>query len=317
MPNSKFDQLSLTELRRRRSYKWVAFQADVLPTFVAEMDFMLAPPVQAAVAEAVAIGDTGYACETSDLGLAFSTFVRDRFSWDVDPADVILMPDVMSGVTEVLRVALKPGDGVVINTPVYPPFFRHITEAGGKVVEAPLAEGVGGYELDLDVVDQAFKSGARGYLLCTPHNPTGRVFSRAELEQVLALAARYGVLVFADEIHAPLVLPGARHTSFLSLGEPAAQLGAVFISASKAWNIPGLKCAQLVVAGEAMRSMAQSLPEGMASRAGNLGVIASIAAYRDGGPWLDELIGVIDRNRRLLSDLLTELPPGVRYVTPP
>ena len=316
MPNSKFDQLSLTELRRRRSYKWLAFPADVLPAFVAEMDFMLAPPVEAAVAEAIAIGDTGYACENSDLGQALSTFVRDRFAWDVDPSDVILMPDVMSGVTEALRVALKPGDGVVINTPVYPPFFRHITEAGGKVVEAPLAEGVGGYELDLDVVEQAFKSGARGYLLCNPHNPTGRVFSRAELEQVVALAARYGVLVFADEIHAPLVLPGARHTSFLSLGEPAAQLGAVFISASKAWNIPGLKCAQLVVAGEAMRSMAQSLPEGMASRAGNLGVIASISAYRDGGPWLDELIGVIDRNRRLLSDLLTELLPEVSYVPP-
>jgi len=316
MPNSKFDQLSLTELRRRRSYKWLAFPADVLPAFVAEMDFMLAPPVEAAVAEAIAIGDTGYACENSDLGQALSTFVRDRFTWDVDPSDVILIPDVMSGVTEALRVALKPGDGVVINTPVYPPFFRHITEAGGKVVEAPLAEGVGGYELDLDVVEQAFKSGARGYLLCNPHNPTGRVFSRAELEQVVALAARYGVLVFADEIHAPLVLPGARHTSFLSLGEPAAQLGAVFISASKAWNIPGLKCAQLVVAGEAMRSMAQSLPEGMASRAGNLGVIASIAAYRDGGPWLDELIGVIDRNRRLLSDLLTELLPEVSYVPP-
>ena len=316
MPNSKFDQLSLTELRRRRSYKWLAFPADVLPAFVAEMDFMLAPPVEAAVAEAIAIGDTGYACENSDLGQALSTFVRDRFTWDVDPSDVILIPDVMSGVTEALRVALKPGDGVVINTPVYPPFFRHITEAGGKVVEAPLAEGVGGYELDLDVVEQAFKSGARGYLLCNPHNPTGRVFSRAELEQVVALAARYGVLVFADEIHAPLVLPGARHTSFLSLGEPAAQLGAVFISASKAWNIPGLKCAQLVVAGEAMRSMAQSLPEGMASRAGNLGVIASISAYRDGGPWLDELIGVIDRNRRLLSDLLTELLPEVSYVPP-
>lgn len=316
MPNSKFDQLSLTELRRRRSYKWLAFPADVLPAFVAEMDFMLAPPVEAAVAEAIAIGDTGYACENSDLGQALSTFVRDRFAWDVDPSDVILIPDVMSGVTEALRVALKPGDGVVINTPVYPPFFRHITEAGGKVVEAPLAEGVGGYELDLDVVEQAFKSGARGYLLCNPHNPTGRVFSRAELEQVVALAARYGVLVFADEIHAPLVLPGARHTSFLSLGEPAAQLGAVFISASKAWNIPGLKCAQLVVAGEAMRSMAQSLPEGMASRAGNLGVIASISAYRDGGPWLDELIGVIDRNRRLLSDLLTELLPEVSYVPP-
>src|ERR1700674_1341257 len=130
MTNSAFDQLSLSELRRRRSYKWQAFPPDVLPAFVAEMDFMLAPPVEAAVAAAVALGDTGYAWPLPELGEALSAFARDRFGWDLDPADVTLFPGVMSCVTELLRVALKPGDGVVINTPVYPPFFRQILEAG-------------------------------------------------------------------------------------------------------------------------------------------------------------------------------------------
>jgi cystathionine beta-lyase len=277
---------------------------------------MLAPPIEAAVAEALALGDTGYAWQIPELGEALSAFARDRFAWHFDPADVALLPDVMNGVTEVLRVALKPGDGVVINTPIYPPFFRHVLEAGCQVVEAPLEEGFGGYQLDLDAVEGAFKAGARGYLLCNPHNPTGRVFARAELEVVAALAERYGVKVFADEIHAPLVLTGARHTSFLSLGEQAAELGAVLISASKAWNIPGLKCAQLVVASEAMRSMVKRLPEGLSSRAGNLGVIASIAAYRDGGPWLDELLEVIDRNRHLLRELLAEYLPPIRMGPP-
>src|ERR1700681_3522698 len=254
MTNSAFDQLSLSELRRRRSSKWQAFPPDVLPAFVAEMDFALAPPVQAAVAAAIALGDTGYAHQIPELGEALSGFARDRFAWALDPADVAMLPDVMSGVTELLRVALKPGDGVVINTPIYPPFFRQIVEAGCQVVEAPLEEGFGGYQLDLDAIERAFKSGARAYLLCNPHNPTGRVFARAELEVVAALAARYGVKVIADEVHAPLVLAGARHTSFLSLGDTAAEVGVVLISASKAWNIPGLKCAQLVVASDSMRS---------------------------------------------------------------
>jgi cystathionine beta-lyase len=316
MTNSAFDQLSLTELRRRQSSKWRMFPADVLPAFVAEMDFLLAPPVATALAEAVAIGDTGYAIQTPELGQALSGFARDRFEWDVNPADVTLLPDVMNGVREVLSVALKPGDGVVINTPVYPPFFRYIAQAGCQVVEVPLEEGFGGYQLDLDALERAFKSGARGYLLCNPHNPTGRVFARAELQVVADLAERYGVTVFADEIHAPLVLAGARHTSFLSLGGAAAELGAVFISASKAWNIPGLKCAQVVVASDAMRSVVKRLPEGIASRAGNLGIIASIAAYREGGPWLDELLEVIDRNRHLLRDLLAEQLPPVRMGPP-
>jgi cystathionine beta-lyase len=316
MTHGSFDKLSLTDLRRRRSHKWQLFPPDVLPAFVAEMDFPLAPSIEAALAEAVARGDTGYAHPTSELGEALAGFARDRFAWEVDPSEVTLIPDVMSGITEFLRAAFKPGDGVVINTPVYPPFFRQIAEAGCSVVEAPLAEGFGGYQLDLDAIERAFKSGARGYLLCNPHNPTGRVFARAELELASALADRYGVKVLADEIHAPLALAGARHTSFLSVGGPAAEMGVVFISASKAWNIPGLKCAQLIVASDAMRSMVQRLPEGLASRTGHLGVIASIAAYREGGPWLDDLLEVIDRNRHLLRELLAKHLPQVRMSPP-
>jgi cystathionine beta-lyase len=153
-------------------------------------------------------------------------------------------------------------------------------------------------------------------LLCNPHNPTGRVFSLAELADVAELSERYNVLVLADEIHAPLVLPGARHTPFLSLGEPATSHGIALLSASKAWNIPGLKCAQAVVASGAMRTLVGRMPEGFVFRVGNLGIAASIAAYRDAGRWLDELLSVLDRNRRLMSELLAERLPRVRYVPP-
>lgn len=314
--NRVFDEVSLADLRRRRSYKWRAFPSDVLPAFVAEMDFRLAEPVTKAIVEAVADGDCGYAWPSEDLARALSNFVRARFGWDLDPSGVVLIPDVMVGVTELLRVAAKPGDRVVINTPVYPPFFTHIAEAGCQVVEAPLAHGSRGYELDLEALEGGFASGARVYLLCNPHNPTGRVFSRSELERVAELSERYDVLVLADEIHAPLVLAGASHTPFLSLGELATARGITLVSASKAWNIPGLKCAQAVVASDAMRELIGRISADLVFRVGNLGVTASIAAYREGIGWLDELLGVLDRNRKLMGQLLAERLPAVRYEQP-
>jgi cysteine-S-conjugate beta-lyase len=316
MNRNQFDDISLGELRRRRSYKWRAFPSDVLPSFVAEMDFMPAPVVAEALVQAVELGDCGYAWPDADLAESVSGFFGTRFGWQIDPAEVTLIPDVMTGVAEILRRALAPGEGVVINTPVYPPFFHHIGEVGCRVVDAPLRSGAGGYELDLAVLEAAFASGARAYLLCSPHNPTGRVFSRAELEAIVELAERYDVLVLADEIHAPLVLPGAHHTPFLSLGEAAAARGIALVSASKGWNIPGLKCAQIVTASEQMRALIGKLPHELSFRAGNLGIIASTAAYRDGGDWLDELLAVLDRNRRLLAEILCEQLPQVRYVPP-
>lgn len=316
MIDELFDDISLDELRRRRSYKWRAFPDDVLPSFVAEMDFPLAPAIVDAVSQAVSQGDCGYAWLDTDLKEALTCFCESRLGWTIDPADISLLPDVLTGVTEILHCALQPGDGVVLNTPAYPPFFHHIARAGCRVVEAPLRQENGKYELDLTTLEDAFASGARAYLLCNPHNPTGRVFSRSRLECVVQLAERYDVLILADEIHAPLILPGAHHIPFLTLSHAAAARGISLVSASKGWNIPGLKCAQIITASDPMRALVSRLPHDVPFRTGNLGVIASTAAYRDGGGWLDRLIAVLDRNRRLLETLLADQLPEVRY-TPP
>jgi cystathionine beta-lyase len=316
MTGSLSTAVSLPDLRRRRSYKWRAYPPDVLPAFVAEMDFSLAPPVTAAIVDAIERGDLGYAWPSDELGEAFAGYAAARHGWRVEPADVALVPDVMAGVVELLRLAARPGDGVVINTPAYPPFFSHVREAACRVVEAPLARAGDHYELDLDAVERAFTGGARVYLFCNPHNPTGRVFSRAEVEQVAALAEGHGVLVLADEIHAPLALPGARHTPFLSVGDPATGRGVALVSASKAWNVAGLKCALAVAQSDAMRGLVGRLSEDVMFRVGSLGIIASIAAYRDGGPWLDELLEVLDDNRRLMGRLLADRLRGARYVPP-
>lgn len=315
MTHDPFD-VPLSELRRRRSYKWRAFPPDVIPAFVAEMDYAPAPVIVAALRDAVERGDLGYAWRDADLAEALCGFLGRRFDWDADPEGVVLLPDVMTGVTEVLRLALGRGDGVVINTPVYPPFFEHIEEAGCRVIEAPLAAEGGGHAFDLEALAGAFAGGARAYLLCNPHNPTGIVLSRPELEAVVELAQRYDVLILSDEIHAPLVLPGARHLPILGLGKAAGARVLAFVSASKAFNIPGLKCAHVLAASPSMRALVGQLPESIAFRAGNLGMIAAAAAYRDGAEWLDGAVAAVDANRRRLSALLAERLPAAGY-TPP
>jgi cysteine-S-conjugate beta-lyase len=309
-----FDRLSLQTLRRRQSAKWRVYPDDVLPAWIAEMDFALAPPVKQALLTAVGLDDCGYAHEDRRLGEAFAGFARRRWGWHVDPGRVRIVPDVMVGVAEVLRVLTEPGEGVVINTPVYPPFFSTIAEVGRRVVEVPLARGPDGFELDLDAVERTLAAGARAWLLCNPHNPTGRVFRREELRRVVELAARHDAVVISDEIHAPLTLPGARHVPLLSLGEEAAARAVALTSASKAWNLAGLKCGIVVVGGAAMQARLKALPHDLHYRCGLLGLVASTVAFQQGEPWLEALLEQLDSNRRLLADLLARRLPAVGYV---
>jgi len=310
-----FDSVSLAELRRRRSSKWVKYPPDVLPAWIAELDVPLAEPIRRALHEAIELGDTGYA-EAGALPEAFAAYARSRLGWTVDPSQVQVVPDVMVGVAEILRVATPPGAGVVINPPVYPPFFDTIEEVGRRVIEVPLSRTAAGWDLDLEGLEAAFRAGARVYLLCSPHNPTGRVWSNADLVRIAELAARYDALVLADEIHAPLALAGATHTPFLEAGDAAAEHAIVLTSASKAWNLAGLKCAVAVTGSPRMKALLDRLPGEVRYRTSIFGVIAGVAAFRDGGPWLDALLVHLDRTRKLLAEKLAELLPEVGYIPP-
>ena len=311
-----FDDVSLELLRSRRSAKWTRYEPDVLPAFVAEMDFALALPIREVLQTAIARDDTGYAMP-GRLAEAFTGFAAERFGWQVDPAGVRLVADVVSGVGELLRALTEPGDGVVVNPPVYPPFFSVTKTTGRRVVAAPLQASADGWRLDLDGLERAFAGGARVYLLCHPHNPTGTSFGRGQLEAVAALAAEYGVTVVSDEVHAPLTMTGAVHLPYLSLGGDAAEHGIALCSASKSWNIAGLKCALIVASSERQQArLAERLPEHLGAHAGHLGVLASVAAFEHGSEWLDALLAHLDRNRRALRELLAEHLPQVRYLPP-
>ena len=310
--DTDFDGLALDFLRRRRSEKWLTFPPDVLPSFVAELDVPLAEPVRRALAAAVDRGDVSYS-HPAGLPEAFAGYARRTYGWDLDPADVHVVPEVMAGIVEVLRATGEPGGGVVVNPPVYPPFFDDVPEAGRRVVEVPLARDGDGWTLDLDGLAAAFRAGARTYLLCSPHNPLGRVWREDELAGVVELADRYGVLLLGDEIHAPLTLPGERHTPLATL---AGDRCVAFWAASKAWNLAGLKCAVAVTSGARGRRLLGRLAPSVRYRSGILGVLAAEVAFTEGQPWLDALRGHLDRNRRLLADLLAERLPEVGYRPP-
>ncbi len=227
---------------------------------------------------------------------------------------MFVVPDVMRGIFEVLLVATEPGDRVVVNPPVYAPFFETVAHARRRLVEVPLLRGADGvYELDLAGLERVFAGGARAYLLCSPHNPVGRVWTRAELQAVAELAERYGVLVLVDEIHGPLVYEPNKHVPFATLDAPAAREAISFVSASKAWNLAGLKCALAVAGSVRGATLLARMGEEVAFGAGLPGAVANTVAFDEGEPWLDELLVALRANRGRLGTLLAEHLPAVAW----
>lgn len=311
LPGNPLRQLTLDQLRQRTSAKWRTHPADVLPLWVAEMDVLVAEPIAKAVADAMAAGDTGYP-SGSGYAEAVAAFAADRWDWDLDPDRVRTVPDMMLGVVEMIKVLTNPGDAVVINSPVYPPFYRFPAFNGRKVIEAPLGPD---HRIDFAALAEAFelalgRGGRAVYLLCSPHNPTGTVHTRAELERVARLAADYGVRVVADEAHAPLVAPDAAFTPYLTA--TGAADGLAVTSAAKAWNLPGLRGAVAIAGPDSAVDLAR-MPVEMSTSISHMGALAHAAAFREGGPWLDALVADLAENRRLLAAALAEHLPQVRY----
>lgn len=297
-------QLTLDRLRRRTSMKWRHYPEDVLPLWVAEMDVLLAEPVARAITDAVQRGDTGYPSGTA-YAEALAGFAKARWGWEPAVGRMAIVPDVMLGVVEMFRLVSHRDAPVVVNCPVYPPFYQFVGSLGRQIVEAPLDAAA---RIDFAALEAAFARAGRGsvYLLCSPHNPTGTVHTAAELDQVAQLARAHGVRVVADEIHAPVTT--AEFVPYLSVADDGLSL----MSASKAWNLAGLKAA-LAIAGPAAADDLARLPEEVSHGPSHLGILAHTAAYSESAGWLDALLEGLDENRRLLAGLLAEHLPAVRY----
>ncbi len=309
--------VDLERLRRRRTIKWSRYGPEVLAAWVAEMDYDVAPAVRDALLEAVTREDFGYLpADLGDLTHAASDFMRDHYDWPVPPTRIFPVADVLTGIAAALAVFVPPATAVVVPTPAYPPFFEVVELAGREVVTAPMRREGGRDALDLETIDAALGAGAGAFLLCNPHNPTGRVFTSDELSALAAIVDRRGARVIADEIHAPLTYPGHDHVPYATVTDAAADHTITITSASKAFNLAGLKCAQVVASNHADAARWRALRVFEVAGPTPIGVAASVAAYRDGGDWLHELVGHLDANRRLLANLLEVAVPEIEYRQP-
>lgn len=306
----------LPALRARTSEKWSAYPPDVLPLFVAEMDYPLAPPVARAIVERVEASDTGYVHGPGGLPAAFAGFAERTWGWRPDESGIRTTTDVSVAIVETLRRAVRPGDGVVIMPPVYPPFKDLLAEAGAVRVDVPLVDVDGTPAVDLDGLERALAAGARAVLLCHPHNPVGVVHPPETLRRVAELARAHGATVVSDEIHGPLVHRPTTFTPFLSVSDDAREVGVTVTAASKGWNVAGTKCALMVAASDRSLALLDGMPEEVGVRTSILGLAASVAAFSEGDAWLAGALAAIDVNRRLLADLLAEHLPAVRYRVP-
>ena len=307
---------SLSELRKRRSEKWRSFPEDVLPLPVAEMDFPIAKPIRDVLIDMVKRSDTGYSVTDPELPRAFANFAKRNWDWTVNQDQFYVATDVGVAGIEVLRLWTQPGDKVVVNTPVYLNFFNWIKEAKCEVVDAPLKHLGDAWALDLAGLEDAFAAGAKAYILCHPHNPVGHVFTLDELEKIAELAKKYNVLVISDEIHAPLIFNETKFIPYLNVSDTARETGVCITSASKAWNLAGLKCAQIVADDSVINDRLALLPALLSERASLFGVWAGIAAYNQGEPWLKAVLKNIDDNRHYLAKLLKKHLPEAKYTVP-
>jgi cystathionine beta-lyase len=313
---AKLQADSLEALRRRTSEKWAAYPPDVLPLFVAEMDYPLAPFIADALVDRIRLSDTGYVASPLPVGEAFAGFASRQWGWEVTPENVRTTTDVSVAIVETVKRAIRPGDGVVIMPPVYPPFFDLVPEAGGTVIEVPLTDSGDDYSIDLDGVERALVSGARAVLLCNPQNPLGHPHPADELEALAALAALHDATVVSDEIHAPLVHTGGGFTPFLTVSDDAREHGLAVTSASKAFNLAGVKCAVMVAASDRSLALLDGMSFEVLWRTSILGLHASVAAFTHGDEWLAGTVAALEESKQLLGTLLATDLPSVSFRPP-
>jgi cysteine-S-conjugate beta-lyase len=311
------DQISVGELRRRGGLKWTYAGPEVLGAFVAEMDFGTAPAVADALRAALARHAYGYLppAAATELSVTVAAWLAGN-GWTVDPARIKPLPDVIRGLEAAITLFSRPGSPVVLPTPAYMPFLTVPPALGRQVIQVPMVTDGDRPVLDLDGITAAFRAGGHLLILCNPANPAGRVYTADELRAVAAVVDAHGGRVFADEVHAPLVYPGHRYVPYASVSATAAGHAITATSASKGWNLPGVKCAQLILsnpADEAVWAEAALLYERGTS---TLGVAANVAAFAHGQDWLAEVLGYLDGNRALLAGLLAEHLPAIRYRPP-
>jgi cysteine-S-conjugate beta-lyase len=314
---TEFDFDRLIDRRATASNKWKKYDKDVLPLWVADMDFASPEPVTRALRERAAHGVFGYVYEEPEFFEVVAERLARRYGWRVGPEAVVLLPGVIAGLNMAARIFAAPGDGLLEQVPVYPPILRCPGNIGLTRDEALLARRADGrYEIDWEAFERAITPRTRAFLLCNPHNPTGRVFTRAELTRMAEICRRHDAWIIADEIHCDLLYAGRRHVPIASLDPEVERRTVTLMSPSKTFNLAGLKCAIAVIPDAALRERFVAAKVDLVSNANVFGFAAALAAYRDGGPWLEALMRYLEGNRDFTVGYVRQHFPGVTVYPP-
>jgi cystathionine beta-lyase len=312
-----FDFDRIPARRDSDSNKWRKFPADVLPLWVADMDFASPPAVVAALRARVDHGFFGYLTEKPELQEVVTDRLAKRYGWRVEPEAVMPLPGVIAGFNLAIRALTTPGDGLLVQTPVYPPILRAAGNHGLTRDGHTLTRGSDGrYTIDLEAFASAIRPRTRAFLLCNPHNPVGRLFARDELEAMASACLRRDLWIIADEIHSDLLYDGRQHVPMATLAPEIEQRTITLIAPSKTFNVPGLKCAVAVVPNRALRERLTAAVSDLVPKINVLGHTAAVAAYREGEEWLDALLRYLQANRDVLVREVTAHLPGVRVAAP-
>jgi cystathionine beta-lyase len=316
---NRFDDLDLPALQARTGAKWSRYGPDVLPLWVADMDLPLPAPVRAALDRVLDGGDLGYPDWIGGNPLAdvFAGRMQARFGWAVDADRVVTLTDVVQGIEVAVHLATEPGDAVLVQTPVYPPFLGAVTNQGRRLVESPLVQTASGWIVDPDHLRSVVAAERPPLmLLCHPHNPTGRLFDADELGLIADVAAEFDMVVVSDEIHADLVYGDAKFLPFASVSDNAAARTVTMTSATKAFNLASIRTAVAHLGSDRVREAWQQLPSHLLGSVSLLGVEATLAAWTAGDEWLADVLAQLDANRHRLGELLDEHLPAVGYHVP-
>ncbi|MBW2292531.1 MAG: PatB family C-S lyase [Deltaproteobacteria bacterium] len=313
-----FDSLRAEELWRSQRIKWRLFGDDVLPAWVADMDFPVAAPIQRALAELLSRSDLGYhhVPLSPQLREALVSRMAERFDWQVEPSRVVPLVNVVQGLDASVMLHSRPGEGVIVQTPIYPPFLAAVEKSGRQLVENPLVPSAARYEIDFDRLRADVRPDTRVFLLCNPHNPTGRAFEVSELAELAEFAEENDLIVVSDEIHADLIYPGHRHIPFASLGPEVAERTITLTAATKAFNLAGLPCAFAIFGSDRTQQPFDDLPPHLLGHCGIMDDVATFTAWTEGQAWQDEVQAYLLENRRTVIDFFSRRLPSIRLLPP-
>jgi cysteine-S-conjugate beta-lyase len=299
------------------SIKWNLYEADVLPMWVADMDFSAPQAVIQALHNRVEHGVFGYACDPAELRKVIVARFADKYQWAIRPEDIVFTPGVVVGFNIAAHAVTVPDGEILIQPPVYPPFFKTGVYAGLKTIENPLVQDENGiYGIEFEDFEQKISDKTRMFLLCNPHNPVGRVFHRDELERMAEICLRKDVVICSDEIHGDLIFSGNKHIPLASINSDIAQKTITLMAPSKTFNIAGLDCSFAVIQNKELREQYIKAMKGITGNTNMLGITAALAAYQSAGPWLEDLMVYLQENRDYLKKTIEKEMPEIHMTLP-